>query len=47
MGTQRINTTAATVFDEEACAGLKNGDTIAVSGLRQGDGAIVAAEIKR
>jgi hypothetical protein len=42
-----VGTTASTIFEGATCAALKSGDKVTVKGLRQSDGSVTAARVKK
>jgi len=46
VGGKIVKTTAATVWGDRGCAGLKNGDEVGVAGVAQADGSILASKVK-
>ena len=46
VGATKVTTTAATTFDDVACAALTNGAIVDVEGTTQADGSILATEVE-
>lgn len=47
LGSTMVTTSAATRFDDLACASLAIGDTLRVEGVRQTNGSVLASEVNR
>lgn len=46
IGTTKVTTSAATVFDDVTCAALANGAIVEVEGAKQADGSVLATKVE-